>query len=308
MDSIFSEKIKSAILELNKVKSKVLLLFLFFIFIFSYHLFLSAPDNFPNQFIFKIDQGSNLRNVSAELKKAHIIRSRLAFEIFVIMYGAEFRINYSDYLFESKMPVFEVARRISKGEHHIVPVGVTIPEGFNLTQISDTFASKLPNFNKARFLLESKNMEGYLFPDTYFFLYTQDDHDVLVFMSNNFKKKIKTILPEIISHGKTEKDIIIMASIIEREAEGDSDRGLISGILWKRINMGMPLQVDSASETYKNKGLPKSPIGNPGLKAIKVALYPEESPYLFYLHDKSGHIHYAKTFSEHEKNIKKYLK
>jgi len=70
----------------------------------------------------------------------------------------------------------------------------------------------------------------------------------------------------------------------------------------------MPLQVDSAPDTYKTKGLPKSPIGNPGIAAIKAAMYPQSSPYLYYLHDKSGNIHYAKTFAQHQENVLKYLK
>ena len=99
-----------------------------------------------------------------------------------------------------------------------------------------------------------------------------------------------------------------MASIIERESKGDVDRRVISGILWKRIKIGMPLQVDAAPDTYKTKGLPKSPIGNPGILAIQAAIHPTRSPYLYYLHDKNGNIYYAKTFLEHKQNIARYLK
>ena len=95
---------------------------------------------------------------------------------------------------------------------------------------------------------------------------------------------------------------------MEREAKGEADRGFISGILWKRLGIGMPLQVDAVPSTYNTKGLPKSPIANPGLMSIKTAIYPEESPYLYYLHDKEGKIHYAKNFTEHKANIAKYLK
>jgi len=188
------------------------------------------------------------------------------------------------------------------------PIVVTIPEGFNLNQIADTFVLKLANFNKAQFLIKAKDLDGYLFPDTYFFLTSANEGEVIKSMSDNFNKKINPFLPEIISSGKTERDIIIMASLIEREAKGDTDRGIIAGILWQRIKIGMPLQVDAAPETYKTKGLPENPIGNPGLLAIKSALYPQSSPYLYYLHDKNGIVHYAKTLAEHDANIKKYLK
>ena len=127
-------------------------------------------------------------------------------------------------------------------------------------------------------------------------------------MTNNFEKKIKSLKDEISFIGKSEKEIIIMASIIEREAKGDMDRGFISGILWHRLYIDMPLQVDAMQESYKTKGLPDSPIANPGLAAIRAAMYPEESPYLFYLHGKDGQIYYAKNFKEHRKNIIKYLK
>ena len=268
---------------------------------------MSAPKNFPAGVVVKIEPGMSLRKVSSKLKNEHIIRSRLAFEAFVIIFDREKRIISTDYYFENKMSVYEIARRISKGEHDMAPISVTIPEGFDLNQIGDAFAQELTNFSKAKFLSQAKNLEGYLFPDTYFFLTTNKEEDVIESMSKNFEKKTAPLLPEIISSGKTEKDIIIMASIIEREAKGDADRGVISGILWKRISINMPLQVDAAPETYKTRGLPESPIGNPGLLAIKASIHPQSSPYLYYLHDKNGNIHYAKTFAEHVKNKLKYL-
>jgi UPF0755 protein len=177
-----------------------------------------------------------------------------------------------------------------------------------VTQIADAVSAKLPDFDKNNFLLKAENEEGYLFPDTYFFFGTADEQDVLRYMNNNFKEKIMSIQPEINVSSKSEKDIIIMASIIEREAKGDADRGIISGILWNRIAKKMPLQVDSAPETYKTIGLPGAPICNPGLKAIEAAINPVSSPYLYYLHDKDGVIHYALTFAEHKQNKIKYLK
>ncbi len=127
-------------------------------------------------------------------------------------------------------------------------------------------------------------------------------------MSKNFDKKIGPLLGEFGSFGKSEREIIIMASLVEREAKGDEDRAVISGILWKRLEIGMPLQVDAAPITYKERGLPKSPISNPGLLAIDATIHPELSPYLYYLHDKDGIIHYARNFEEHKANRLKYLK
>ncbi len=154
----------------------------------------------------------------------------------------------------------------------------------------------------------AKDKEGYLFPDTYFFAAFNDEKDVIKTMQENFENKVIPFLSQIKTSGRSKREIIIMASIVEREAKGNLDRGFISGILWKRLGRGIPLQVDAALETYKKRGLPQSPICNPGLKSLLAAIHPQTSPYLFYLHDKDGNIHYAKNFAEHLQNKLKYLR
>ncbi|MFA5791518.1 MAG: endolytic transglycosylase MltG [Candidatus Paceibacterota bacterium] len=308
-DLLNEQNVKHRVFDIRKIKKTVFFVLAFIIFLlFFYFLFLSAPKNFPIDAVIKVENGSSLRSVSHLLEKNNIIRSRVVFEFFIIILGGEKHIISANYLFENKLPVWEVARRISGGEHRTAPVVITIKEGFDINQIGDLSVLKLINFNKTQFLSQAKDKEGYLFPDTYFFLNNANEEDVIKSMSENFKKKINPLIPEIISSGKTEKEIITMASIIEREASGDTDREIISGILWKRIKIGMPLQVDAVPNTYKVKGLPGSPIDNPGLLAIKAAIYPQSSPYLYYLHDKNGNTYYAKNFTEHRKNINKYLK
>lgn len=273
-----------------------------------YFFFFNTPSNFPKGMIFNLAEGSSLRNVSLALKKENIIRSRILFEALVILRGGEKHIISADYLFEDKVSSTEVARRILKGERHLAPIKITVPEGFTINDISEVAASKLLYFNKDKFLISAKEKEGYLFPDTYFFLTTADERDVIESMSANFKKKISMLEGEISQSGQSQRNIIIMASVIEKESKGDVDRDIISGILWKRLGLNMPLQADAAPGTYQTRGLPQNPIGNPGLVAIKAALYPQNSPYLYYLHDKGGNIHYAKSFAEHRQNILKYLK
>jgi len=289
-------------------KSVFYFVFLFFFLSILYFLFLSAPINFPKGAVLNIEQGESLRDISKDFKDKKIIRSRVVFEAFVIIYGGERHILVGDYLFENKISVFEVARKIAQKERNIAPVKVTIPEGFNNLEIADAFSAKLKNFDKDKFLTEAQDVQGYLFPDTYFFFSSDDDVDVFNYMRNNFDKRIKTIQKDLDASNKSEKEIIIMASLVEKEAKGDNDRGIISGILWNRILKKMPLQVDAAPETYKTKGFPESPICNPGLEAIEASIKPIKSSYLYYLHDKDGVIHYAKTFDEHKKNIAKYLK
>ena len=281
-----------------------LIVFLFF----AYFLFFSAPVNFPTGIVININEGMSLRAISKDLEMDQIIRSRVIFETIIIFLGNEKRLVPGDYLFEKKISVFEIARRISRGEKHLAPIKVTIPEGFNIFDIAKVSALKLTNFNTERFLLEAKNEEGYLFPDTYFFLTADGDAEVLHAMRDNYEKKILPLRSQIISSGKTEKQIITMASLIEKESKGDADRKFISGILWKRLSINMPLQVDAEKSTYKTKGLPKNPICNPGIKSIEAAIYPEVSNYLYYLHDSEGNIHYATTFAEHKLNKQKYLK
>lgn len=269
-----------------------------------YFFFFSAPGNFPQGIIVSVDSGMTLRNISLQLKNEDVIRSRTVFEALVILYGGDKRLVASDYLLDGRPSVFEIARRMVKGESHLAPIKVVIPEGFDNSQIANAFAVVLPDFNRDTFLAETK--QGYLFPDTYFFFPKADGTDVIKLMSSNFNKKIAPFLPVISSEKKNENDVISMASIIEREATG-GDKKIVSGILWKRLALGMALQVDAAPETYQVTGLPKVPICNPGLNSIQAALNPQVSPYLFYLYDKAGNIHYAKTFTEHKANRLKYL-
>ena len=170
-------------------------------------------------------------------------------------------------------------------------VAVTIPEGLNAGQIGDIL-EKVGLFPKSEFTALAQSEEGYLFPDTYRFYKKSKPESVIAKMKNNFNKKVP---PEAL----TRKDVIIMASILEEEAKSREDKKLVAGILWKRLKNGIGLQVDSATSTYRYRGLTPAPISNPGLDAILAALYPTASPYLYYLSDIRGGMHYAKTYEEH---------
>lgn len=295
----------------TKSLSQKALFFIFSILIFIYlfvHFIFTAPAKFPEGIILNIEQGESLHSLSGQLKTDKIIRSRALFESFIILLGGEKNIFPGDYFLPNRMSVFEVAKKISTRDRGLAPLKITIPEGYDLNDMADIFSNRLHNFNKESFLQLTSGKEGYLFPDTYFFFSADNEEIVINSLENNFQKKIATVESDILASGKTEKQIIIMASLIEREANGDNDREIISGILWNRLKKNMPLQVDAELWTYKNKGLPNQPICNPGIKAIKAAIFPQASSYLYYLHDKQGVIYYAKTFEEHKKNIKKYLK
>lgn len=174
-------------------------------------------------------------------------------------------------------------------------------------------------------------LEGYLFPDTYFVNKTDGVEKLARLMLQNFGKKLTPeIRSEISRQDKTIHEVATMASLIEAEAREDADRRLISDILWRRLSIGMALQldstvnyvtgeskpavsaeemlVDSPYNTYKYRGLPPGPINNPGLEALRAAVYPEKNDYWFFLSGKDGKMYYAKTLDEHNKNKYKYLK
>lgn len=298
--------------------------------IFVYTKVIPAPKDFPADSIVLIEEGTTLKDAASMLKEKRIIRSPLLFQMSAIVYGGEKNIIDGYYGFKTPIPVYEVARRVVRGDRQLPQTKITIPEGLSLKQMADVYDAKLEQFDKEKFLTLTKGKEGYLFPDTYFFFPFENEENVIEKMSAVFDKKIASVQNDIDASGRSLKDIIIMASIIEKESSGNGDREIISGILWKRIAKGIRLQVDatflyingkeskeltvkdldinSPYNTYRNEGLPPGPIVSPGLASIKAALHPEDSPYLFYLHDPTGQVHFAKTFDEHKKNIAAYLR
>lgn len=173
-------------------------------------------------------------------------------------------------------------------------------------------------------------LEGYLFPDTYRVYPDATSVEVIRKMLENFGKRINEQLQsEVRQSGRSLYEIVTLASIIEREVRTDRDRRLVADIFWRRIAAGIPLQsdatvnyvtgknqlqpsiadteVESPYNTYRNRGLPPGPIGNPGLSSIMAAIRPEPNSDLFFLTDRDGGVHYAKTFDEHLQNKARYL-
>lgn len=288
------------------------------------------PRDFPVPYQITIDNGQSLFSISEELYDDKAISSRRVFEMLMMSFGSDKKISHGEYYFDKPMSVIEVAMRISGRDFGINLTRVTFPEGFTNKQISLRLGKELHNFDETLFLELVKNDEGYLFPDTYTFFPWSTPEEIVKTFRANFDKKILPLKEDISISKHSLKDIIIMASIIEKEANGEDDRAIISGILWNRIDAGIALQVDapflyiigkeskdltksdlamkSPYNTYINKGLPPGPISNPGLASINAALNPEKTNYFYYLHDSSGKIYYAKTFTEHKRNIQKYLK
>jgi UPF0755 protein len=293
----FGQKIKKI-----KIILLSILILVGFIFIFSYY-FLSYPLG-SKDVIIHISSGQSVDSVVDELKDKKAIRNNLTLKVFIKFFKKGNGIIAGDYLIEKKSPVWVVAWQLGQGKHKIEPIKITIREGLTNIAIADLLADKLAGFRRDLFLSQIENMQGYLFPDTYFFFPHETPEEIVKKLSDNFNQRIKNI--DI--NNKNLRDVIIMASILEGEANGKEDIKIISGILWKRISLGMPLQVDVDKNTYEIKGLPVAPLNNPGLLSIESAVNPVSSPYLYYLHDKNGKVHYAINFEEHKNNINKYLK
>ncbi len=221
-------------------------------------------------------------------------------------------------------------------------VTVTIPEGFELRQIAKLLEQNgicsAENFKNAAlgdfpdypYLQAAKNrenpLEGYLFPDTYEFEKGENPTRVIEIILENFDKKVYSVYKE----SKTDKsldNVIIMASVIEREAANDQERGKVSSVFYNRLKIGMKLQscatvqyilkerkeilsledtrIDSPYNTYLYEGLPKGPIASPGINSVKAAINPEETEYYYFAASKDGaHNVFSKTWEEHLKTIK----
>ncbi len=291
---------------------------------------LSAPRSFGAPRIFTIASGSSLVAISHQLKSEKMIRSETLFQVFAILFSGDKKVLAGDYAFDRAAPVYIVAWRISHGSYGISRKKVTIPEGSTSYEAARIFEKNLIGFDVERFLALTDGKEGYLFPDTYFVFSNTPPEEIAQTMEDTFITKTAKIRTDIAASGKSLSDLIIMASIIEKEANKPDDRRVVSGILWKRIKLGMALQVDapflyidqkdgerevtlddlktdSLYNTYTHRGLPPTPIGNPGLDSIVAAFEPKTSPYLYYLHDAEGNIHYARTFEEHKANKEKYI-
>jgi UPF0755 protein len=290
---------------------------------------LVPPTSFPSGTIFEVPDGATLSETANMLEEKGIVRSAFALRGYIALVKNDRPIISGFYLLPEKESLSMIAERIVVGEYRINRVKILIPEGFDVWNLAKALKSAIPTFDGEKFLSIAQKDEGYLFPDTYFFFTIATPEEVVAKMRSNFDEKTKPIAEKLAASGHSLSDIVIMASIIERETVTPEDRRIVSGILWKRIKMKMPLQVDAAFNyvngkstydltlndlqidsrynTYKYKGLPPGPIANPGLDSILAVIEPADTPYLYYLSAKDGTMHYAKNFEEHKKNKIKYL-
>ncbi len=287
----------------------------------TWHLLFSDPDHFPTHSLITVREDVPFSVIARELEDAHVIRSSLMFTLWARATGSDRSIHAGRYLFSLPLNMFQVSSRIKEGDTGIESVRVTLTEGMASFEMAEVLSTTLPDFDTETFLTEAKQYEGYLFPDTYFIEPGTPVADIVARLRENFDMRTNDLV--------LSKDDVIMASLIEKEANTDKDRRLVSGILWNRLKKGMRLQVDatfgytkgipgyvptgndpdidSPYNTYLNEGLPKGPITNPGRDALLAALYPTPSEYLYYLTGRDGNMYYARTFEEHKRNRELFL-
>lgn len=294
-----------------------------------YRALFGAPADFPVNSIVSIARGASAPAVAEQLARARIVAHASVLRLVLRLSGTSENVHAGAYRFEAPRNVFIVAYRLATGTYGFPPVRVTFPEGITVREIATVIADAFPAIRADDFIAAAKPYEGYLFPDTYLFPPSTDASAIAATLRENFSKKLASSTSDISASGHSLSDLIVMASLLEKEARTSEVRHIVAGILWNRLRLGMPLQVDavfgyifnrdtyspsftdlkvdSPYNTYTHTGLPPSPINNPGLDAFEAALHPTTTNYLYYLTDSNGVMRYATTYAGHQANQRKYL-
>jgi UPF0755 protein len=280
--------------------------------------------------IFVIKPGDSLNKIANNLALEGYIRNKIVFYVVVKQQGAEKKIQAGDFRLSPSMDTFDIVKTL---QHGTLDTWVTVVEGLRKEEVAQIMNQ---NFNISEIDFISQAEEGYLFPDTYLIPSQATSKNIIALMTNTFSKKF-TQLKEKSKTNLSDKEVVILASLVEREAKHYEDRRIVAGILLKRLNNDWPLQldatvqyalgyqtngktwwkkavngddlkIDSPYNTYKYPGMPPGPICNPSLTSLEAVINANKStPYWYYLSDSKGNMHYAVTLEEQEANVEKYL-
>ena len=293
-----------------------------------------------NRVILNIKQGESASDVAGELYSKGLIKSPSVFKLYIDQKGLSSQIKAGRIVVQENYALPEIVDALVTGKSS--EMAATILEGWTAQQIADYLSSL--NLTAADEFMECLKtceftgghlpkgyLEGYLYPDTYFVdpgSYT--NQQFIQRLIDNFEAKIKDFpWSEMEKSKRTFEEVMIMASIVEREEADPAERPTVAGILWNRFdaNIGLgadatvlyalgrtkggltydDLQVDSQYNTRKYAGLPPTPICNPSITSIIAAASPTPTDYWYYLHDNSGKVHYARTLDEHNVNKARYI-
>jgi UPF0755 protein len=288
-----------------------------------------------------IPQGATFAQITATLRKEGVIAHPLTFRLIAQVTGTQTRVEAGEYVFPAHQSTSEVLRRLVEGRAQIAR-WVTIPEGFTAAEIAQALASHglgsatayrswFMNHSIDLYGTRTRNLEGYLFPDTYLIPVPGSPQEAARIMVDQFRRELPNDAEARARRlGYTVPQVITIASLVEREAKADDERALMAGVYYNRLKRGMPLQVDASIEyalprheavitradlaldspynTYRYRGLPPTPIANPGRASIMAAFYPRKSDFLYYVYKGDGHHAFARTYEEHSANVARYLK
>jgi UPF0755 protein len=302
-----------------------------FIFIF-YQLneLNEPPPNFPSNQPVTIQQGSDIRTITSTMEEVGVIKSKEILYYSLVLFHDPSTIKASTYIFEEPITTLEVAKKLTEGDFDTDLIRLTHFEGERVSKLAERAAEVLPDFSADKFIELAEPLEGKLFPETYFIPDSFTHEDLLKLLTDTFDTEIEKRSEQIQSHSLSLDEIVILASIIEREANTEESKKIVSSVLQNRIEIGMALQADASIEyildkplseltpedlkidsqynTYLYRDLPPTPIGNPGAEAIDAVLNPTESEYFYYITDNDGVFHYAETYRQHLINIEKFLR
>jgi UPF0755 protein len=303
-------------------------------------MFSSAVTVFPEHRVFTISRGQTFATIVDSLEAQGIIRSRPQFVFVGRIAGGTTRMQVGQYVLPSGISNLALFTTLRDGLG-IVPIQVTIPEGYRAAQQarilsralgidSARYVALVEDGNLARDLgIPAPSLEGYLMPDTYVFNWQPDERDVVKHLVGAFDRFYNDSLrARARAMGWTTNQVMAMASIVEGEAMLDSERARISGVYHNRLHKGMYLQADPTIQffltggprrvlysdlrtnhpynTYRNRGLPPGPVNNPGKASIIAALYPEQHGFLFFVANRNGGHWFTKTYAEHQRFVREY--
>jgi len=299
------------------------------IFVFYQHQF-SAPQKTVEEERIVINLATTEEELIPKLKEQGYIRSEWAFNYVMKNKDWQGKIEPGGYMVSKGMNAWQLADVLVNNPYQ---KWVVTPEGLRATQVAEKLQKELSwsNLAKGEFLVEAH--EGYLFPDTYLLNLDYTGIDVAKRMKSQFDEKTVDLFKEATEKNIRNDTLIVLASLVQREAANEEEMPMIAGVIWNRWLQDMPFQIDATIQydlggpgnwwpiikpddykidspynTYIHKGRPPTPICSPGLAAIDAVINSEDSEYLYYLHDSEGIIYLANTYEEHLENIEKYLK
>lgn len=301
----------------------------FFVFLISF-LWIYEKVSLETPVKIEIETGSTLGEVAYLLRKKEVINSESIFNVYALITRKADLLKAGTYVFEGSESIPQIMKRLVQHDTQENRVEVTFPEGFTREEMASVFATKYSNIREESFMEETRGLEGYLFPNTYTFFESVNVETVVKELKEEHGKVTEDLLKEYdLPEGITESDWIILASIVEKEADTADSRRRVADILLRRLEEGMPLQVDATFvygvqknsftltlddlkedheyNTYTRTGLPPTPISNPGEDAMRAVLEPIPNKAVYFLTGLDGEMYYANTYEDHLKNRKLYL-